>query len=338
MDMCNSTSTSGPSGASKWVLGAGKDAYSRVNAFTKKPYTPYNPVSRVAPLSAMQNQGLGTLSNYASSGQPNVFGDVRGRFQAYGDAPTDSDFISGSHAYGDAPASSVGTERLVDEGGRLGKMSDYINPNVAATLDPTMRAIQEQDATRRQRQAGASASAGAFGDARHGILERGIGQDTNREISDATSRAYSEAWNNAMGARSGDLGRFMQADSENAALKEAALGRGYQAATGLQTANEARLGRGFQAAQGISGAADAEQARKLGLIQSLLAGGGIQQQTQQNLRDARYAEFQRKSQDPYDKFNLLLSSFGKPNTTQQSTSTPDNPLMKIFGALAGGAF
>ena len=44
-----------------------------------------------------------------------------------------------------ANPNDVGTERLVDENGWLGKISDYTNPFTQATLDPVLRELRQED-------------------------------------------------------------------------------------------------------------------------------------------------------------------------------------------------
>lgn len=303
MPLCSST-TSGTSGPQdKWVQQAAKDAYGRVNDFSKTPFTPFTG-QQVAPLSGNQKTALSSLRSYATGGAPDVYGAV----------------TSGLNAYGAAPASSVSTESVIDPSGRLGPMSGYIDPNIDATLTPTIRNINEQATTQRQQLGGQAAGAHAFGDARHGVLEGMINRNADTAVGDATGQAYSTAWNNAMSERSGDLSRFLTADTTNAGLNEQALQRKYQAATGLQ------------------GEATAAQAQKLGLLQALLTGGGIQQQTKQNQDDARYRTYQAKQQNPFDKLGFLVSGLqGLPFNRQTTSTTPDNSLLSILGGVAGAA-
>lgn len=139
-----------------------------------------------------------------------------------------------------ADAQKVGTERIVDENGRLGKVSDYMDPYLEASISPNIRRMEEDAATQRLALKGAATSAGAFGDARHGVLEQGINRDTQRNIGDYAGAAYENAFRNAMSERTSDISRFLQADTTQGQFNEQALGRMFTGAgmeLGAQTTN-----------------------------------------------------------------------------------------------------
>src|SRR5690606_20192124 len=98
--------------------------------------------------------------------------------------------------------------RLVDEDGVLGSIGSYMNPYIDRTLNPVLRELREQDQIQKNRLGDMAAMSGAFGDARHGIMEGEQSSRTNEAVSDATGRAYSDAYNTAMSQRASDIGRF----------------------------------------------------------------------------------------------------------------------------------
>src|SRR5690606_35357417 len=109
--------------------------------------------------------------------------------------------IGGAREYAHAPAQELTTERIVDESGRLGAIADYFNPYVEQALQPALRKIQEaSDDQRRRSGAGATAS-GAYGDARHGILESQLYRDTGTAMGDVASEFYLDAFRDALGLR-----------------------------------------------------------------------------------------------------------------------------------------
>lgn len=95
-------------------------------------------------------------------------------------------------------------QRLVDEGGSLGKISDYINPYIQNTLNPAIRDIDEAGARQRIGIGNNAQSAGAFGDARHGIVEGAQMRGQMQDIGDLSARTYSDAYNTAMSQRGAD--------------------------------------------------------------------------------------------------------------------------------------
>jgi hypothetical protein len=111
--------------------------------------------------------------------------------------------------YANSPL-ELSNERLVDENGQLGKIKDYMDPYLQNALQPSIRDMQQAGQIQRNDIGDAATSAGAYGDARHGVAETGQMQMENQQIGDLTSRAYSNAYQTGMGMRAADLGRFDQ--------------------------------------------------------------------------------------------------------------------------------
>lgn len=123
-------------------------------------------------------------------------------------------------------APSVLNERLVDEGGRLGKISDYIDPYVAQTLQPAIRNIQEAGQQQRMDIGDQAQSAHAFGDARHGIVEGMQMRDESRNIGDLSAQKYSDAYNTAMAERGADRTSLATGEQDRMQRALALLGVG----------------------------------------------------------------------------------------------------------------
>jgi hypothetical protein len=221
--------------------------------------------------------------------------------------------------YTNAPAQNVQTERVVDESGRLGAISDYMNPNLEAALAPALRKIQEAADLQRKKIGAGATSAGAFGDARHGILEGTLGRDTSTAMGDVAGKFYSDAFDKAMAARTGDLSRFLTTDTANAGYGETALGRQLTGANAQENL------------------ATADQNRMLTQLQALLSGGGAQQTNEQAKLDATFQEFLRKYGNDANVINALSAALkgASPDWTQTTTNTqPDNSIMQTIGAIA----
>lgn len=101
-------------------------------------------------------------------------------------------------------APSVLNERLVDQGGRLGKISDYIDPYIQNTLDPAIRNMEQAGQRQRIGIGNNATSAGAYGDARHGIVEGMQMRGEAQNIGDLSAQKYSDAYNTAMSERGAD--------------------------------------------------------------------------------------------------------------------------------------
>lgn len=287
----------------KWMESAGKEVYGRAKTFSEKPYQSYSG-DRVAGFSDDTMSGFSQLRDYIANSQsagPEAMGMIRAGAGAA--APKISD-----------------PGRIIDEGGALGKISDYMNPHVDATLAPTIRGLEKAAGKDRLRVGDMASGAGAYNDARHGILERGVNQDLMTGIGDATGRAYSDAYGSAMTARAGDRDAMMNTELANAGFQTDAINRQFQGAEGLMA---------------TEGAADSNFFSKL---QALLSSGQAQQQQAQTELDVPYTEFEKKKQDEYDKIAALMSVLGGvpyTRTTQTSNNDGGAGALGAIGALLG---
>lgn len=275
-----------------WLEDASKTLTEKSVAAAEKPFEAYTG-DRVAELNPDQLNAFQRLRDFISSGETPA--QIR-------EAST-------------APAQTVGTERVVDENGRLGAMKDYFNPFVEGALQPALTKIQEAaDARRKQINAGATA-ARAFGDARHGITESQLDLDTSRAIGETAGKFYSDAFDKTIAARTGDLNRFADVDKTNAQFGETALNREISGATTLQN-------------------------QLLAQLQAALGAGAIQQGTEQQKLDAVFQEFIRQYQhDPaqLQALSTVLAKlpYSKTQTTDATTTTPDNSLLGLAGSVGG---
>lgn len=269
---------------------------------SEKPFEAYTG-DRVADLNSDQLTAFQKIRNLVS-GAPQVLDES----------------LTGARNYAAAPAQDVSTERIVDEDGKLGAISDYFNPYVDQALQPALRKIMEAADQQRKRIGANATSAGAFGDARHGIVDSELDQNTSTAIGDTASQFFKNAFDTAMGQRATDLSRFLQADTTNAQYDEAALAREFQGSGAL-------LDR-----------AQSDQQKQLQLIQSLLAGGTAQQANDQAGLDADFGEFLRKEGYDASLIDVLARALGAaPYEKSQTTTTtqPDNSGLGALGSIAG---
>lgn len=284
----------------EYIEQGGKEVLRRSQALADKPFEAYTG-QRVADFSGDQQSAFQQLRDLIA-GAPQVGGEA----------------IQGARDFASAPAQHLTTERIVDEDGRLGAISDYMNPFVDQALQPALRAIQEQADAQRKRIGAGATSAGAFGDARHGIMEAMLGRDTSTAMGDTASRFYLDAFRDALGLRQGDLGRMTELDKTNALFAEQGLDRL------------------FQGSGAVLNRAGQDQQQGLQLIQSLLASGGLQQGADQAELDAAYQEFLRNYGHDFDVVAAMASALsGVPYTRTQTTTQPDNSLFGLLGSGLG---
>lgn len=105
-------------------------------------------------------------------------------------------------------APTPSNERIVDENGKLGAISDYTNPFTDAALQPALREIQKNSDKERSRISSMRMPGGGYGDARHGVLEAENYGKTAQAIGDTTARTNAAAYDTAMSQRGADLSRF----------------------------------------------------------------------------------------------------------------------------------
>lgn len=287
----------------EYVETGGKKLIADGIKLSDKPFVAYTG-DRVADFSPDQLTAFQKLRDLIGSA-PNVSGES----------------LEGARSYASAPSQSIGTERIVDENGQLGAISDYFNPHVDAALQPAIRKIMESaDAQRKMIGAGATSS-GAFGDARHGIVEGVLNRDTSQVVGDTAAKFYNDAWNTAMAERTSDLNRFKDTDTINANFNEAGLNR-------LLTGSGAVVDR-----------VGADQAMKLNQIQALLSGGNQQQGNAQAELDAGFQEFLRGQGWDFSVLEALSSAlnaapYPKTQTTTKSGGS-DNSILGTLGSIVG---
>lgn len=283
-----------------YIEEGGKEVIRRSQALADKPYESYTG-NRVADFSGDQMSAFQQLRDLISNA-PQVGGEA----------------LAGARTYASAPAQSISTERIVDEGGQLGAIDDYLNPYVENALTPALRRIQEQSDAQRKRIAAGATAGGAFGDARHGILEAQLGRDTSTAMGDTASQFYLDAFERALGARRDDLGRMLDVDKSNAVFSEQALDRGFQGTGAL-------LDRTAQ-----------DQQTALERIKALLTTGGMQQGNEQAELDAAFEDFLRKYGHDFDVIGMMASALsGVPYTKTQTTTQPNNSGLGFLGSAAG---
>ena len=292
-----------------WVTNASKDLLGMVSKTASTP-TPGYTGKMVADFTPDQLDAFSKIRDYVGQTQSQLPGA-----------------LEGANAYASAAPQSVGTERVVDEGGKLGAMSDYINPYAGATLNPIMESIRRAQANAQKGIDASSTLAGAFGDSSHGIQRGALNDSTMRTTADATNSVFKDAFDRAMSHRTGDVNRFLETDKTNAGYNETALSR-------LFAGSGATIDR-----------AGADQAQQMERLKTYLGSGAVQQEQAQNNLSSQYQEFLRKysgNQDNMKLYSNILASlpYGKTITgsgTQQATATekaPDNSGFEAIGSIA----
>jgi hypothetical protein len=302
------TDTTSQTRPDAWAVDAGRGLFGRGLNFLNQGYQQYQG-DRVANMSPYEQRAGGMISRMAGSGNP-YQNEQQGMLRGYaGAGPQQFDFNT-----------------VVDEKGPLGSIKSYMNPYTQNVLDPALREIQKAGMQQRQGIGSQAQMAGAFGDARHGVVE---GQQMTGEMqtnADTTGRAYNQAFESAMGQRQQDLGRNFQTQQSQAAANEQALQRKLTGAGALTDLDRYNTGRQMDLAQ------------KLGQF------GQLGRDIKQRGLDTRYQDFQNQRNFTPQMLTLLSGILGaapKGSTTTghgvQETFAPNNTGWNMLGALGGTA-
>lgn len=203
----------------------------------------------------------------------------------------------------DAGGSALNTLLGVDANNATKSVSDYMSPDIAATLTPTLRAINTTAAGQSNNLAQAATMAGAFGDTGYGNQKQELNYNTQQNVGDATANAYNTAYNNAL-------------TSQNNALSQLTSGVG--AATSLgsaQTGNQTTL----DSLLGSLGSTQ-QQANQTGINTAI----NVNNQNQLGQLGLDQAATGVLGGLPHDS-----STYGSSTTTQ-----PDNTGLGLLGSLA----
>jgi hypothetical protein len=308
MEETGKTSTTTTTELPGWLTKASKWNVNNTLDMAKKPYEAFGG-ERVAPFSNDQLTSFDMIRDLAGKENP-YLADIERLFKTYADTP----------------ATQVNTPSIL--GGntdvRTASISDYMNPYIAEVLAPQLREIERNGAMARNRNAAAATMEGAFGDARHGVVDSSQIRDENQLLTDTTGKAYAAAFDSAGNLRTRDVANLMDTDKTNATLTEEALKRAITGGTSLRDLDKYMMGR------------------DLDLAKSLQTSGAAQQKYGQDKANAEYEAYLREQGWGGEMAKLLASITGsaKHNTTTNATSTtmaPDNSGFQMLGSLAGAA-
>jgi hypothetical protein len=311
MDTTKQTDTTGSTKIKipDWMRDAGEDNYNWAKEALTRGFQPYEG-QRVVGQNGDELAAAGMIRNTASGLNP-FSGYAKNAFQTYGtSSPFDFDFNT-----------------IVDEKGPLGTIESYMNPYLQKVLDPVMRQINERGEQQRNSIGSSATMSGAFGDARHGVVEGDQYRDEAQLGADTTNKAWSDAFMSAMGLRQQDAGRAFATDQAQAGENRAALDRLRQSGIDL------------------TGLDRYDVSRSLGLASALGESGRGARGVDQARADFDFSEFMRKSGFDANSAAFLTSLLaGTPynkKTTSSQTQTvaePNNSGWQAIGSLAGSLF
>jgi hypothetical protein len=265
---------SGKSTTSTQAVKIPPEVMARYNAVNKRaeeaaaqPFQPYTG-QFVAGLTAQQRAGMAAINNASNTAQ-----------RYYQDAARMTE----------AGAGPVG--RLTRE-----QIREYENPYIESVVDPTRRALEQQQGQERAMLAAQAIRSGAFGGDRAGLERANLARQQGLGMAQAISPLYSQGYQQAMQTAMGQQG-----------IRAADLQR--QLAAGQQYAG---LGTGLQAAA-LQGA------------QAQIGAGTLEQQTQQADLTAQYQQFLQERGYPFQVAQFLANIAMGTGALSGSTTTTTQP-------------
>lgn len=141
-------------------------------------------------------------------------------------------------------------------------VSDYINPYVAGTLAPTLRNLDEARQRAGVQTGFAATQSGAFGDAQHGVATSLGNRDYMNSVGDATSKAYSDAYDKGLSQQNTVMARLAQLPGMYQSLGGAEDNRTLQSASALD--NLAQQDQQLRQAQDNVGYSDFQAKQNFG--------------------------------------------------------------------------
>lgn len=346
------TSTSGPNWLEDPTKKALKDIEDWLGSNDNYVYGSKDGESLWTDMSKLQKDSIGNVSWLANQDLGKMFNidqakSMWDKFAGAGPFTISGDYSGGTMA---APK-NLSTERLVDENGWLGSIDSYMNPYTQRVLDPVVRELQQEDQRQKNRIGGMAQMSGAFGDARHGIMEGEQSSRTNESIGDATNRVYSDAYSSAMAQRGSDIGRrdAMETGNVNRALEAAMAnlssynaGQDRKLSADTFNANAERQANDNlgTSATAIAGLGDNLFSKFTSVNDALFNAGTLVRQDEEGRRQVQQDFIKAISSKKYDDAMKLLAALNGTNgyqTTSQSKED-DSSIWKIIGAGLGGFF
>lgn len=260
--------------------------------------------------------GMNDIQNAVGIGLGNLVGQAAPYFNAAGNA------ISGGMQ---APMEVVsGTYKNGLQG-----ISDYMNPYIDTVVDSVSDISRSNLNNALQQTNDQALSAKAFGGSRHGVREGVATAQNNRDTNNIIANLLNTGYNNATNLMGQDISNTLTADRSNQGAFQNWM-------SNLLTGGNSLAKLGMD-----------QQNTNTAALQNVMNYGNQIQQTQQNADTAKYNEYLRMQNLPYQALQTYNQTVqGAPKSTSSSTSSSgqsyqqqqmpsSNPLLTGLGLAAG---
>lgn len=294
-----------------WVNQAGQDLWASAAGIASQSYQPYGG-PRVAAANPYENRGANIVASNTGAfvddltGAGNLLGTVGGGTQGLGQS--------------NQMALDALLGQTQDSWTNTANQSAYINPYTSNVTDIAAREMNKQYDMQQNAANAAAVKGGAFGGARHGIVNAELEKNRTQGLTDLYKTGQHDAYTTGLQSFLADKNRAMQA----------ATGAFGGVNAGLNT-----LGMNISGAGALQGLGAAKQQQILQDASALSTiGQNYRDIDQANLTTA-YQDFLEQRDYPYRNVNFALGALrGVPyNTMQQTTGTAQgtSPLGQVAG-------
>jgi hypothetical protein len=231
---------------------------------------------------------------------------------------------SAQSANANLPQNSVYNSAQQQQVGPIsGAMGAYRNPYEQQVVNTATNDINRLNQIQQTQNAGAASRAGAFGGARHGLVEAQTNEASQRTLADMTSNLRQQGFNQAGQFAAQDLGNQLGVNAANQAASNTA--RQFNAGQMGQLGQQ-QIQNLLNTAQGFGGLSQGS----FGLGQQVQAGqagaGSAVQGLNQGILDAGNAQFNQYASNPMDMLSQRLQALGmNPLVNQSSTKNTQSP-------------
>lgn len=194
------------------------------------------------------------------------------------------------------------------------QISQFFNPYESQVVESVMSDIERARLMQANQLGAQTQSAGAFGGARHGIMESELGRNALDQMARSAANLRLQGYSQALGAAQSEADRLQQAQQFGA-------GQGLQAMLANQAAGLAGSGQRLAAGQQLANIGNMGFGQAQSVQANMQQQGLMQQALQQQLMDASRNQYAGYSQFPGQSLGYYAQALGATQIPQSQTTS-----------------
>lgn len=211
----------------------------------------------------------------------------------------------------------------------LSGIDRYMNPYTEDVINRTLMNVGRMNDIQLNQVGADATKAGAFGGARHGLVEAATNAESQRTMGDITANLLNEGFNTAAGLSAQDIQNLQQNRQFNTGVRnnwdQAVADNNLRRAAGLTATGDAARGLGGMM-YGVGTDLNENQAQAGSLVQQLI----------QQVMGGAQSQYQQFMTQPQNLLNMQLAALGmNPMTTATTTTSTNQPGLFDYLGLGG---